>query len=147
MVFPREIGRGVRCFKQAPATRSKAPPPHSPRRKAASIVPRLCGGAASVRPIASLAGRVLHRRKLRPSHAVPRFRVNNLRAAVCASKRLELTGTVRLFRPFRCSPFLQQLLHGWTSEAMLRSCALDLNRLALLLGNLKIGRGVRCFKY
>ena len=89
-----------------------------------------------MRPIASLAGRVLRRRKLRPSPATPRFRVNTLRAAVCASKRLELAGNVRLFRPFSVSAFLQQLLRGWTSEAMPRSCALDLNRLALLLGHL-----------
>ena len=92
--------------------------------------------AAPLRAAAPGTPSAIRALSFRASPATPRFRVNTLRAAVCASKRLELADTVPVIRPFSCSAFLQQLLRGWTSEAMPRSCALDLNRLALLLGHL-----------
>ena len=92
--------------------------------------------AAPLRAAAPGTPSAIHALRLQVILTVQRFAVHTQLNALGASKRLELHRNDQVFRPFRCSAFLQQLLRGWTSEAMLRSCALDLNRLALLLGHL-----------
>ena len=92
--------------------------------------------AAPLRAAAPGTPSAIRALRLQAALTTQRFAVHTQLTAQGAFKRLELHCNDQVFRPFWCSAFLQQLLRGWTSEAMLRSCALDLNRLALLLGHL-----------